>query len=149
MSETEAKKPFRLHPSDFCPDASQMVRHSAIMIPAGVPIEATNEPEFWSMFSRQIIRNQYIFVDTKDNAYCALLKVRAILDSGARTEIVWCHVPTTASPPQQDAYSVKWAGNTHKFRVVRLSDGEVIKYGFETKEDAEKYVFELTRQIAA
>ena len=45
-----------------------------------------------------------------------------------------------AAMPEQSAYTVKWAGPNAKFRVLRASDGEVIKSDFQLREHAEAWV---------
>jgi hypothetical protein len=42
-----------------------------------------------------------------------------------------------------------WRGPTHKWTAVRQSDGEIIKTGFASKEDAVLWISNHARAVAA
>lgn len=148
MADEAEKKPFRLHPKHFYQDAAAAIVTSAIKVPEGVPVEALRETEFYAMFANKMTPGQFIRAVAEDRSYIAEVYVRSIVEKGAKVTVLSHHSFDVAPAPSKD-YDVRWAGGQHRWRVVRLSDGEVVKFGFAGKEDGWKHVEEITKKIAA
>lgn len=128
---TETKKPAPLSPS---PNTFQLAEHKrnlwTVEIPAGVPIGRVVEPDFWVHLTKMLKPNDKIEARAQDGAWYAELLVDKIEPQAVRVwKVLYSDRSATAkSGAVADDFKVEFGG-AHKWRVVRLSDKEVLHKG--------------------
>jgi hypothetical protein len=53
------------------------------------------------------------------------------------------------SSPPPPTMKVTWGGFNHKFQVIRISDNSIIKEGFTTRSEANKWASDHVKALAA
>lgn len=105
-----------------------------INVPHGTQPEVALEPDFYSHIARHLGRGDIVVIEPDDLAWEMSVKV---LDMGHN----WANVRPRSMhkygefevvPERPKNYTIKWAGQTDKFRVEYK--GEVIKKGFATEQ---------------
>jgi hypothetical protein len=108
---------------------------------AGTKPEDLLKPEYWTHVARQIKPGSRIEALCEDNAWQADYIV-----TSAATNWVKCvllrktMLENVETAPQKEGakFEAKWLGNVRKWGYLRLADGEVIKEGLSTKDEAVK-----------
>lgn len=140
-NEKEQKRPAHLLARDF-KDAEYVRNIHAAMPPAGTPMSALKIPEFWSSVAPSLRPNSRIEVMPADGAYFVELIVRSVGPNWARVEVLREKefISAASLVAKIKDFKVEWGGPSHKHRVVRLSDKEVVKCGFDTPEQAGEWL---------
>lgn len=107
-------------------------------------------PEFWGNVAQTLRPGDFIEIFSDDSSYFAELLV---VDCGQRWAKVAVlqykelapHTPEALHPE----YDIRWGGNTARFKVVRLSDKETLKDNFAAKLDAEIWLKDYHKALAA
>lgn len=113
---------------------------------AETPIEALLDPAYWSGVSMQLKPRDHIEVDAQDGSYFVKLRVIDCGRTFAKVHVLERHefkdaAPTGKAPPVSE-FDVKWAGPHAKWRVVRMSDGAILKDKFETMQSGQEWLIE-------
>lgn len=140
-------KPVKLLPAEH----SVIVWHWTA--PEGTDRSALFDEEYWAHVARQLKPGHEIKVVAEDGSWWMHLYVRVVDRNRARVQVL--HevelgdtVPL-AEIPQDNPFEVKWRGPAAKWGVVRKSDGEVIKDHLPERADANRYISEKLRTLAA
>jgi hypothetical protein len=119
----------------------------------GVTIEDLLGNSYWAHTAPQMKPGDLIEVDAEDGSYWALLKVRNAGSNWAKVSLL-IHQPLgevveieAASWAEQ--FRIRHLVGPQKWRVERKTDGEVIRHGFQTREEAEKYAKSHMQAMAA
>jgi len=108
-------------------------------------IDDALQPAFWAHVAHKLRQGDLIRILPERGDYYALLMVRTV--GKAYANVTLLHkvefdgaeaAPAVASVG--DEFEVKWSGPSTKFRVVRVSDKQIMHDGFAAKEDAVKWV---------
>lgn len=120
----------------------------SVTVPPGVPMQSVLDPEFWGHCATKFKVYDKIEVRAQDNKWYAELVVSKVERLAVR---VWCILHSDLSSQvavapklESAAYGVSHGG-PQKWRVVRLSDKQVVHHGEPSKEDAEGW---LTQYLA-
>jgi hypothetical protein len=108
-------------------------RYTAV-IPYGTPFEEILEPEYWAFHGNVLRAGDHIECEEQGGAYYAHLQVRQTGINAVHVREVYSkRFETDALEEPEAMFDVKWAGPAAKYRVIRTSDGKVIKEGIEDK----------------
>ena len=126
---------------------------------AGITLEEVLKPEYWSHVAKDITIGCIIEVRPVDGAYYAELyvanvdrrgqtpQVRVVLKSILQLNDAKTVIPKAKKQDAEDApkYKIVWRGEKALHTVTRISDNEIIRSEFPTKQDAETWLqrFEL------
>lgn len=122
---------------------------------AGTTIEQITNPAFWAHIASKLSPLDRIEVVTDD--YSLFTEV-IVLDRGNN----WAKVAVIREPMNlsggsdiseieqaESPYEIKFTGPHTKHRVIRKSDKSTLKEGFATKAEAEKWLTDYRRSVAA
>jgi hypothetical protein len=111
-----------------------------VPVPPGIPMASVLAPEFWVHCARSLKVGDKIECRAQDNAWYAELLVGGVGQQEAR---VWAvlyadlRAQGAAKPAESaDNYKVEFGGPKHMWRVIRMSDKEVMHKGEASEEDA-------------
>lgn len=156
-----------LNPAAFHGAQAEFRRETwAIEIPPGVSLHSVIQPEYWVHCIRNLKPRARIECHAQDNKWWAELMVRKV-DMLTKTASMWVmryidleatEAPAATEPvvevseveskeDEMPGYSIS-LGGPQRWRVVRLSDMEVIHKGEATKSDAEKWLADYLKQQA-
>jgi hypothetical protein len=121
----------------------------------GTAPEEVLEPAYWTHVAKSLRPGDEIVVTAPDYSWRSELLVRDA-DRTSASVMVISHKqfdkreakPLTPTS-NTDAMVPVWRGPTHKWSAVRQSDGEIIKTGFASKEDAVLWISNHARAVAA
>ena len=117
---------------------------------AGTPFEHLLRPEYWASIKKMPV-NAHVYVDAEDASYWAELKVLKTGQGFAKV-MVLRHIALAdagADPAIADGYEIQFRGPILQHRVVRLKDGQVVKQGLTTHDDAVAWLRDHKRMLAA
>lgn len=119
-------------------------------IPFGVTVEDISNPGFWAHIATQMKPYDHIEARSEDGTWIAYLVVTGCDRAWAKVAVDRVLKLTTADVAltQAPQHEVTWKGPQYKFSVIRLSDSEMIKNGFLTKEEAQVWMREHERIVA-
>jgi hypothetical protein len=141
---------FKLHTTRFHKTADTVRTVRFVSLPEGVPLESLLVPEAWAHVGKFMQPRDIIEVWPDDGSFRAELVVRDCGQLWAKVEVLsrkdFGEVESKSDDPQ---YEVVYAGPHHKHRVVRVSDKEVIRHGFETKDAAQDWLKNHQKALAA
>lgn len=136
-------RPLRLIPEEF-----SSTRYRLYVPPevGGEPVEPRNllDPKFWTHCAKQLKLHDEVRVICEDGSWVAKYFTRGVGQNEvhmAMIEEIWLDkVPnsTGANLSTEEKYEVKWGSPTVKYRVIRKSDGFVVKEGM-SKQEAEQW----------
>ncbi len=134
----------RFHQTDF------VRNHWTVILPANVAMDDVLRPEFWAHNAQKLKAMDHIEIYREDGTEWAELLVTLVERVAARV-VMLHHVPlqkesVDAIDPE---YIVSFAGPHHKWRVVRASDSEMVSKGHASREEANQWVAEYTKALAA
>lgn len=140
--EKQEKRIAKLLGSKFKLESQSVRMTSFALVPNGTTEKDLKQPEFWANVAGQLTPRGLIHVEPEDGSFLAELTVRAVGPHWARVEVLRFHRFVSAESLLQKAkdFKVEWGGPAHKNRVKRLSDGAVLKHGFETPEQAAEWL---------
>lgn len=139
---SEEKRAPKLLGSKFKLEAASVRMTSFALAANGTTAKDLKQPEYWANVAGQLQARALIHVEPEDGSWLAELTVRAVGPNWVRVEILRFHQFVSAETLLQKAkdFKVEWGGPAHKNRVKRLSDGTVLKHGFETPEQAAEWL---------
>lgn len=114
-------------------------------------IDDVLKPEYWSHMAQQMNAYDHIEVRAEDGTWMAELIV-------VQPDRSWVKVVLKAKyefrtrddlPDAEPLHKVEFKGPQHRFTVIRLSDSQMVRDGFKTKEEAESWMREHERVITA
>lgn len=116
----------------------------------GITPEDLLQPGYWSHMAAQMNVYDHIEVRAEDGAWIAELLVIQVDRNWAKVMIrnIYDLVPADTLPPAVAMHKVEWKGPQHRFCVIRLSDSEIVKGSFQTKDEATSWMKEHERIIA-
>lgn len=168
-NETPAKpkpavKPVEGAPERFSPareanfrtSSDFMFPETSYLAPVGTPFAHLLRPEYWSNL-KKLMPGCTIVVLAEDGSYRATLYVDRVGQGYAQVLPLEHHDLTAlrakAVKPESSAegkkYLIEHAGPATKWRVVRLSDSHVLKQGLDTENDAQAWLRDYTKALAA
>jgi len=109
-------------------------------------IEDLLTPSFWTHVSDSTFsgENNIVNVYWEDKSQVAFLYVRYYDNTSAKMELldhkVFGDKVDIVAP---EKYEIKWSGPNTRFRIIRLSDGQVLRENLSSKDDAALFVKEL------
>jgi hypothetical protein len=118
---------------------------------AGVALDSLLDPAYWAHVAKRLKPWDWIEVRAEDGAYWALLLVIDASATSAKVQVLHRVELQAVKPEDAPAapFKADWGGPTHKHRVLRLSDKQVMKTGFATKDEAEQWIKSHMRAMAA
>jgi hypothetical protein len=117
----------------------------------GVTTDDIQDPSFWSLMASQLKPYDHIEARAEDGSWVAYLIVTGCDRTWARMAVDRIVKLTTGDIAQTQAavmHNVLWKGPQLKYSVIRLSDSENIKPGFQTKDEAYQWLREHERVAA-
>lgn len=153
-----AKKVDPVQPERFVPAAQSRFATSADFsfprvsyIPeAGTPLGHLKRPEYWANIKALKV-GCLVWVMAEDDSYFAELLVRKVGQGYAKMQVLregLLEAPVV-DLPENEAYAIEFRGAIVKHRVVRKSDGHVLKQGLDSHEDATAWLRDHKRMLAA
>lgn len=122
-----------------------------VYVPARTDFETVCRPEFWANLTRLVV-DDIIHVRTDDKAWFAELMVLAKERNSATVAVLREPVALIAAfkpLPGARRFDVQFAGAHGQWRVIRLSDKNVIKDSLATEGIARKWLDDYERLVAA
>lgn len=117
------------------------------------PFDAVLEPQFWAHVSAKLRPYDEVIVRAEDGSYYARLLVQDAGRLFAKVAVLEKYDLAAVEVGGADAipsgYEIKHAGPHAKWRVVRLSDRAPVKDKFETKGQAQQWLTEHLKGLAA
>ncbi|HNP14963.1 MAG TPA: hypothetical protein PKI99_00680 [Terrimesophilobacter sp.] len=109
--------------------------------PAGTALEAMLKPDYWAHVGYKLKPGDRIEVVPEDMAFFAELFVRDAGRLFAHMHVIRHEeFAERGSSVSVGEYSVGWGGPVHRFRVIRDSDGAVVKHGFADRDAALRFI---------
>lgn len=129
-------------------------RQSFVARPAaGTPISDVMSNDYWSHVARKINPHDIIEVVPEDGAYYAKLLVLGRGNLWVKVyQLEYVEIEAnTEKVGESDIkkFDVAFAGPHDKWRVVRKTDKLVVEKNFQSREDAEKWLGEHIKELAA
>lgn len=117
---------------------------------AGTPLEHLMRPEYWANI-KQLKAGVRIWVFAEDESYWAELLVRRVGQGYAKVqELRSGELDARGEDPKlTDGYEIQFRGAVTKHRIVRNKDGQVLKQGLDSHEDAVAWLRDHKRMLAA
>lgn len=150
MSEEAPKRVASIIPSRF--KVAEYQRTVYVVNPEiGTTVNDMLRPEYWAHVGHQMKPYDRIEVRAEDGSYFAELLVRNAERGWANVTVLSrIELDAKAEPaPVSIDFKVEHAGPHHKWRVMRLSDTTVVKHGFENKTEANQWLGQYIKTIAA
>jgi hypothetical protein len=118
-------------------------------VEVGVKVEDLANPAFWAHVSSKMRPYDHVEVRAEDGTWMAQLLVLACDRNWAKLHLLHHHNLTTSdvSLSQAAKYDVQYKGPHKKHCVVRLADGEEIKTGISTKDEAHGVMREYEKTV--
>lgn len=137
----------------------QLTQHTTLdytyTVPEGTPFEALLKPDYWAHVAQKFRPHSIIKAAPEDGSYWAELLVLSCDRLWAKV-FVMRHYDLQAvdSDPAAvaslaDGYEVLWKGPMKKHVVVRKVDGAILQEGIQQKTDANLWLTEHLKTIAA
>ena len=116
----------------------------------GTPESRLMEPDFWSHVSMKLRPGDKIEAFAEDGTWYAEYLVMGCDRLWAKVHRTLHEKLTTAdvSETQAQTHSVEWKGPQRKFAIIRKEDNEIVRDGFQVKDDAIAYLKDYLVQIA-
>ena len=116
----------------------------------GTSVDDLKCSEYWAHVAPQLKPGDLVHVFPEDGTFWAEILVLAVSRAAAQVKVLRDYTLTSkAEAPEENAeFELKFAGPVAKWRVIRLSDGEVMKDGM-TKEEGQKYLDAHIKAMAA
>ena len=117
----------------------------------GIAIEDVCKPSYWANVARQMRPGDKIELLSPMGDWWALLIVRNVGKVEAAVSVLFHKVldsaPAITAP--ESPYEVRYRGPTVRFSVLRKDNQSVVKEHFQTKEEAEMWVKNHEKAMAA
>lgn len=127
-----------------------------ICVPAGTTLEHIQQPSFWANVAKKLAGNSSsaagVTVEVHWDDFSQFAEVY-VLSNGRN----WASVSLlrhqklakAALPQQANDYSVAFNGPVDRVRITRLSDKAVIRAGFASEREAQRWLDEYLQKLAA
>jgi len=116
----------------------------------GTKFEDILKDSYWSLVAVKFKPGDLVEIHAEDGSYFAELYVRAAGRNWAKMALLRkVDLEPVAAAMVSPEFEAAWKGPHRKFSVVRLSDNQIIKDGFETREQALDYIKSHVRAMAA
>lgn len=121
---------------------------------ADTPVEHILRPAYWANI-KALKPGADILVTREDGAWQAVLYVDRVGQGFASVlmkhfyDLNALRGEAAKLPAAQDDFQVEWKGPVHKHRIVRLSDKRVLKEGISTMDEANQWLRDYRRTLAA
>lgn len=119
---------------------------------AGTTIDDVLNENYWSNVAKKMNPHDIIEVVPEDGAFYAKLIITSRGNLWARVHKLE-HVVIGAAPVANkkpvEGFEIGWAGPNDKWRVVRKEDKTVVGKNFTSREDADKWLGEHIKELAA
>lgn len=116
---------------------------------AGTPLENLLTTDCWAHVARRLKPTDRIEVLPEDGSYYAELMVLDCGRTWAKVAVInRVELQPVTKMAEGAAYRVEWAGPHARFRVARVTDGEVMQDKFQTREQAEQYAKNIEARAA-
>lgn len=109
----------------------------------GTTLDDLQNPAFFAHMSNQLKPYDHIEVRIDDNTYLAGLIVLEVARNWARVKILYAHKLVDDDhriAGASQSHSVEFKGPHHKWSVIRLSDGEKLKTGCQSRAEADAWM---------
>ena len=122
---TEIKAP------GLSPHMLQLAEHRrnlwSVTVAPGIPVDSVKNPEFWVHCAKMVKAGDKIECHAQDNSWYAELKVAKVEPQAVHVWVVlYSDLRAQTARAQSVAdFKVEFGGR-HKWRVIRLHDGEVV-----------------------
>jgi hypothetical protein len=121
-----------------CSSSSDIGNHFAAVLPSGVPFTNTLEPAFWSNHAPSLRVGDTVDVHSDDRLWFGRIYCRDVGKTRALMgKLDFVEFGALAQSNEPTSYRVKYAGLQMKWSVERVSDGKLVRDGFESQEAAE------------
>lgn len=129
----------------------EFARQSHHVVPEdGTAFEDILTDSYWSLVGYKFKPGDIIEVHAEDGSYFAELYVRAAGRNWAKVALLRkIDLEPVAISHGSPEFEAAWKGPHRKFSVVRLSDNQIIKDSFETREQAVEYIKSHIKAMAA
>lgn len=156
MSEKRVKEDVALRPSKLF-DASYRVKTLSCLIPHGTTLEQILRPAFWKHNCNLLAPRMQIYCEFEDGTRFLWLMVLSSGPTWAKVDVILdkkfgeSEVEEAKKMKQDDdgEFIVSWQGIGDKHCIIRTSDKEYIKKGFNQKEDAAKWLIQYKASLSA
>lgn len=130
---------------------TEFARQSHHIVPEdGTRMEDVLKEEYWSMVAYKLKPCDIIEVHAEDGSYFAELYVRSAGKNWAKVSLLrkvdLDPVEVGIGSPE---YEAAWKGPHRKFSAIRVKDNEIIKDGFETRDQAVDFIKSHAKAMAA
>lgn len=131
--------------------AQHLATHYQHQMAEGETLDDALNPAFWVHVAQYFKPGFRVTIMAHDYTWTAELMCRGVADKSVKMGLVSQATFGTKESILDDASPliVKWAGPHAKWRVERASDSEVVKAGFDIKEDAEAWAAAHVSDMAA
>lgn len=122
------------------------------VIEPGISFDEVMKPQFWAHIAAKLVPNARIEVLSETGEYFAELLVMSCDRTWAKVALlrfVELSAPAGNVEIEAAGYKIEWKGPTRKHVVIRLADNEIIKDELPRKADAELWVREHAKAMAA
>ena len=136
--------PGRLRPAEAC------WRIHAVLVESGTKPEALLQPAFWSNVASKLRPLDRIEAMDDAGTWLCVLMVRATSATEAIVARLWSvelQSSATLAPPKESGFEVRWRGHRHKWSA--MSGETVLREGMESREEAEHYIRDHAKALAA
>lgn len=134
---------------------SNSVRRNWVYYPAhGEPLtDILEKSDYWAHIANQLTVGDWIELCAEDESYWALVRVIAVGNVWAKVMVIQAHmmedVPASGDLDADPEYTIAWKGPKARFAVVRLKDKQVLKSEFHNKGDAQTWLAQHMKSVAA
>lgn len=104
----------------------------------GTTVDDIQEPGYWAHMAAQLKPYDHIEVRAEDGTWIAHLVVMGCDRTWAKVVVDRVMTLTTkdVAMSQASKYEIAWKGPQHRHAVIRSADREMVKSGFQTREEA-------------
>lgn len=145
--------------ADRLRDASYMRNIFAVTPEHGTTLEDIKEPAYWAHTAAKLHPTDRIEVTAEDGSWFAELFVASCGRNWAKVSVLRYHELSESSPTDaavessaeglENDFYVLWRGQTHQHCVMRAEDKAVVKTGFTSKKDAQDWIDQHVKMLAA
>lgn len=106
-------------------------------------------PDYWAIISRKLKPGDLIECFAQDGTHYGEFLVLASDRAYAKVQLLSWHSLTTVEVSQAQDFKLEYKGVKMKHCVIRLSDGEVLHQGAQTREEAADWLREREKNLTA
>ena len=115
----------------------------------GILIEDCLKPSYWAHMAPKMTAFDHVEVRAEDGSWVAEFLVIQVDRMWAKVVLKWKFELTYEDNPEgMEVHIVKWRGPQHRFAVIRVADGAVIREDFPTKVEGEAWMREHEKVIS-